>query len=202
MDSGVWVAYHDASSPNDASSPPPTCSSQDGGCNTLMNCGKKVTVNWADLDAPAPKGGAVAPGTYSMTDFTEYLGTSGSGGRTSPWFRETMVLSTGVADAGAPSDGGSPDGDAGQQADADAGGASDAAPSAQNLQWSDISESSSQSTTAATGVLSLDGTTAAIEYACPSMSPFSAGYSADPATLVFFVESPGVGTGMITYKKQ
>jgi hypothetical protein len=125
---------------------------------------------------------------YQLTEFDMYLGVNGSGGRTSPWFRETMVLASTGDDAGAPSDAGAP---------------TEAGPATMSFAWTDISENSSQqSPLARNGTISFDSSAASIDFACPGNSaPFSASFTAVPGSLILFVDSPGVGTGKMLYKQ-
>jgi hypothetical protein len=184
----------------------PGCFGADaGGCNDLALCGAKILITNVALAPPAPTGGAIAPGVYSMTSYTAYTGTGGVTGTPGNWFKETFqVLPAPSGDAGVDA-GASHDAaiDAAVSVDAaiDAG-LEDAGPVTTTYPWLDITQSDqSGPPTNLSGVLVTTGTSLDYEFDCPpgAQSAF-ASYSATATTLtIFLVEQGNLGTGALVY---
>ncbi len=148
----------------------PSCTSAEGGCNTMLNCGTQTNIIEVAQSQPLAQGGSVVDGVYVMTDYTVYTGSGGTAGPTGAWFKETMSFTTEAIDGGAPT------GDAGVL---------------QQMAWGEISSSNAAPTTnrTASGTAYFESSSySTIDIPCPSNSnPFPAGYTATPTTLILFV---------------
>jgi hypothetical protein len=176
----------------DAVSAAAACTGANAGCNDLALCGPKNFVTNAALATPAPTGGAIAPGVYSMTSFTVYTGTNGTTGKTGNWFMETFqVLPVPSGDGGV---------DAGATLDAaiDAG-VEDAGPVATTYPWLDVTASDQQGQTNLSGSLVTAGTSLEYEFDCPNTTSSPASYSATATTLTIFLPGEPGGTGGLVY---
>jgi hypothetical protein len=161
---------------------PSSCTVEDGGCNTLQNCGSKIYVVQVPADAPTAAGGTLTPGTYVMTAYNVYTGAGGKSGQTGGWFKQTMSFT----------------GDAGV-VQSDAG-------SSLTLTWQEASETSS-----ITAVRSFDGQmsfqleapfASSIDFSCPSGSKqYQSPFTATANSLVLFADD-GIGKATLTYAKQ
>ena len=180
----------------------PSCFGAEAGCNDLALCGPKNLLTNVALAAPAPTGGAIAPGVYSMTSFTVYTGTNGATGTPGNWFMETfqIPLPSGDAgvDAGATRDAAidAPD-DAAIDAPDDAAidaGLADAGPVTTTYPWLNVSQSNSSAAPSnLSGTLVTTGTSLDYEYACANQGqkPVSGTYSATATTFTFFFTDNG-----------
>ena len=175
-DSGAVVTT-DGGTKTDASQ---TCFTDDGGCNTLQNCGARVFILNVAQAPPTAQGGTIPDGTYVLTDYRVFTGAGGQSGTTSAWFTETMTLATEASD----------------------GGTSDAGATQQML-WQDIAASSTNTTSVSwSGTAYFAGTNLEIDKTCSSASQFLGTYSVTGTQLVFLVDDGANGTGQLTYTKK
>jgi hypothetical protein len=180
------VSTGDASG-NDAAKP--TCGTDDGGCNTLANCGSKVYTVDVAQNGPAGIGGTVLDGTYVLTDHRVFTGSGGQSGATQSYISETMTLTT-VATG----DGGT------SEAGAEAGAEGGAPP--QTMVWEDIIASTANpQSVAASGVAQFSGSSLMITHTCPNANILPGTFTVSNTQLLFFVQD-GPGVGQLTYTKQ
>jgi hypothetical protein len=157
-----------------------TCTFDDAGCNTLLNCGAHIYVTNVAQSAPSPQGGSVTDGTYILSDYRVFTGSGGLSGATAAWFAETMSFGTQLVD----------------------GGAGDAGPS-QTTAWEDVTATNANPTSrSSSGTATFTGLGVTITKSCPSTgSPFDSNFTATATDLVLLLPDPN-GTGQLTYKKQ
>jgi hypothetical protein len=174
-DSGIIITpTSDSSTPkdggtNEASS---TCPTDDAGCNTLPNCGTQVFVNQIPQGPPVASGGSVIAGTYRLTTYDSFTGTTGGSGVTTAWFRETMTL-TASADGGA-----------------------------QSFDWQDVSETNTNQIQVSTnGEAVFTNTAAVFTASCPGANVVMFDYSASSTTLILEI-AEGTSTSELIYTKQ
>ena len=143
------------------------CAFDDGGCNTLENCGSKVYIVEVAQNGVAGQGGTVLDGTYYLTDYRVLTGSGGTNQTTSAYFAETMsFVTTSVGDAGT---GDASIGDASVDASLGEAGAPP-----QNMVWEDIIASNVYPQSSATsGVANFSGATVTITHTCPNSNNFS-----------------------------
>jgi hypothetical protein len=160
----------------------PSCTSgEDGGCNSLLNCGNKIYIQQNSTASPTAAGGTVPDGTYVLTGYMLFTGPGGASGPLSTYFTETMQLTTEASDASI--------GD---------GGAT------QQMVWADIiaSNGSSNTTSAGTAYFQTGAASMTIAKSCPSSpNPFSAGYTVSGTQLLLYAADT-TGTAQLTYTKQ
>jgi hypothetical protein len=159
------------------------CLSDDGGCNTLANCGSKIYIIQEPQSGPTAQGGTVLDGKYVLTDYRVFTGTGGSSGVTSAYFSETMTLVTSVDDGGA------------NDASSDGG-------TTQEMLWEDNTASNTTPlSSSSSGIADFNGTNIVITHTCPNTNSFSATFTMSNTQLLFFVQD-STGTGQLTYTKQ
>jgi hypothetical protein len=156
------------------------CLTDDGGCNTLQNCGSKVYVIDEAQTGTTGQGGTVLDGTYVLTDDRVFTGSTGSSGITTAYFSETMTLVTVPNDGGTSGDGGT----------------------TQEMIWQDnVASNTTPQSSSASGIAELNGSNIVITYTCPNTNAFSATYTMSSTQLLFFVQD-STGTEQRTYTKQ
>ncbi len=149
------------------------CLTDDGGCNTLANCGSKIYVIQEPQSGPTAQGGTVLDGTYVLTDYRVFTGGGGSSGVTTAYFSETMTLVT------SPNDGGTSD------ASSDGG-------TTQEMSWEDNTASDTTPlSSSSSGIADFNGTNLVITHTCPNTNSFSATYTMSNTQLLFFVQDTG-----------
>jgi hypothetical protein len=166
---------------------------EDAGCNDLALCGPKCLVTNVAQAAPAPLGGAITPGVYTMTNYYLYNGPGGATGQPGNWFKETFQVL-------APPDAGV---EAGVSVDAAVeAGNEDAGPVLISYPWFDVTASDQAGADYLAGFMETQGTSLTLVFTCPGASPFPATYSATSTTVTLYYDVFGNTPGGLVYTLQ
>jgi hypothetical protein len=188
-----------------------SCYGSDAACSDLSLCGEKVFVAEVAQTAPAPTGGTIVPGLYSMTQYVIYTGTGGGSQTLSNWFKETLEVFSPLGDGGAGDAGvdGAIDAsaDTGPGASLDAGDDSGAEASAPleagtgggTFPWLDVSESDQSPLARGSGSIIVQGTSFVFQLECANAKTLAAEYTATGTTFVTYYDDSSIGRAAVTY---